>query len=579
MPLKIDISDVAIEKKEAIHQLHIWGVQTSLWKNNCVVCGKDTDAARIRCGCGEGFFCSPNPLKDRPSPNHRRAVIFHSGAPNLSFVWIEIKGSHLVIDHPSLDECFGYPGIGSAWLDLAVVNPAVQSVDTFEKIGHGLAIGFSSTMLDPDVTVDAKWRNKALTDISGPGNRILWPGPLVFFCYGYDLSDYVKVDLTQPDNAERGAEAGMSKLDIWNELGALRLRSSRFSASETDEEGNEEDAANKGKTPDADGNIVWKWKVKEHGTSMRILDLVHRDLNTVLDYISCTELNAIPSIPRGWPHEMQAIHIQNVTHPGYAIKDLWSQVNPLAQMVADEKQESSLAMHTPNGETVSIKTIKLPLRPRGLYPVLGAFAVGLRWLSISCMDINPPFRGNLPTTSSTSTLSPFMDLAWTVHFPDGTASPSALLSLHMPHPTTCDSLIVTHSSGGSGASVPVVQHHARALLKYLAHTDPRRWARRGRHGFERYWAVYARVDLQTPGAPGPYSIERRVEDLAEFVAAPEVERVLAHVTLEGLGRGDEGRRGEIAERRRQVLRAVGWYRREGGWVGKGVDGGVEGCGE
>ncbi len=30
MPVHIDISDVAIEKTEEMHRLHIWGVHTSL---------------------------------------------------------------------------------------------------------------------------------------------------------------------------------------------------------------------------------------------------------------------------------------------------------------------------------------------------------------------------------------------------------------------------------------------------------------------------------------------------------------------------------------------------------------------
>lgn len=159
MPLRINISDVAIEKHEAIHQLHVWGIKTSRWKNNCIQCGRDTDTSRFRCYCGEGFFCSTvcqkkpfsnpqsqcayfqrTPLSSRPSPNHRRAAVLHSGSPVVDLVWAEIKDDHLVIDHPSFQECFGYPGIGCSWLELAVINPAVEH-ESFKKIGHGLAMG------------------------------------------------------------------------------------------------------------------------------------------------------------------------------------------------------------------------------------------------------------------------------------------------------------------------------------------------------------------------------------------------------------------------------------------------------
>lgn len=159
MRLQIDISDTAIEENEELHQLHLWGVQTSLWKNNCIVCGGDTDATRIRCPCGEGVLCSRtcekhpravplgqcrfmsfNPLKDRPSSNHRRIIIFGSEPPYLTLTWAEVKDSHLIIDHPTFDAYYGGSRTGAFWLDLAVINPAVHT-ELFRKIGHGIAIG------------------------------------------------------------------------------------------------------------------------------------------------------------------------------------------------------------------------------------------------------------------------------------------------------------------------------------------------------------------------------------------------------------------------------------------------------
>jgi hypothetical protein len=161
MPLKIDISDVTVEKHESMHELHLWGVHTALWKNNCIVCGKDTNADKIHCGCGDGFYCSPYcqghpaahpekqclflncaPLKTRPTPNHRRAVVFQSEEPNLCLVWAKIEGNHVIIDHPTLDECYrGANGTDKPWVDLAVVNPVTDGSELFRKIGHGIAIG------------------------------------------------------------------------------------------------------------------------------------------------------------------------------------------------------------------------------------------------------------------------------------------------------------------------------------------------------------------------------------------------------------------------------------------------------
>ncbi|KAL2163855.1 hypothetical protein VTH06DRAFT_5914 [Thermothelomyces fergusii] len=117
MPLRIDISDAAIEKTEAIHQLHVWGVKVSQWKNNCIV-------------------------------------------------------------------------------ELAVINPALEDNVLLKKLGHGLAIG--------------------------PGHKALWPGPVIFFSYGYDISDYVKVGPNQPVAGVSGAEADMTQHEIWRELDTLR---------------------------------------------------------------------------------------------------------------------------------------------------------------------------------------------------------------------------------------------------------------------------------------------------------------------------------------------------------------------
>lgn len=86
------------------------------------------------------FNCAP--LKARPTPNHRRAVVFESGEPNLSLVWAEIKDNHVIIEHQALDECYrGASGDDKPWLDLAVINPVTNGSELFRKIGHGIAMG------------------------------------------------------------------------------------------------------------------------------------------------------------------------------------------------------------------------------------------------------------------------------------------------------------------------------------------------------------------------------------------------------------------------------------------------------
>jgi hypothetical protein len=160
MPLSIDISDSAIEKTEQMHQLHLWGMLTSLWTNTCIVCAEATQGRKIRCSCGDGFYCSSEcrvygkdrqtvlcnylsdvSLKSRPSPSHRRVMIIQSEAPCVTFVWAEVKDGRLIIDHPSIDEHYKpRSGADRRWVDLAVINPAVD-MERFYKIGHGIAMG------------------------------------------------------------------------------------------------------------------------------------------------------------------------------------------------------------------------------------------------------------------------------------------------------------------------------------------------------------------------------------------------------------------------------------------------------
>ncbi|KAK4149729.1 hypothetical protein C8A00DRAFT_18629 [Chaetomidium leptoderma] len=489
MSLKIDISDVAIEENESVHQLHMWGIQTSLWKTNCIVCGKDTDATRIRCDCGEGFYCSP-------ARNHRRALVFHSEPPNLSLVWAEVKDSTLIIDDPGLANNFRSPGkSANPWLDLAIVNPAVKDATLFHKLGHGLVIAFASNLLDPNARADSTWRNKGVMDLTRPGHRLQWVGPIVFFCYGYDMSDYVKVDPAQSDNIERGTEAGMTKLDIWNELQNLRYSEDahRVSLDNKDVDDGTGDT----------GQMVWKWRVKERGTSMKILDLVHRDINTIMDYLSCTNLNPIPSHFRGSTVRMPAMHVQDPNYTGYSLRALWNQIDPVAQLFSGEAKLTSRAgsgQQQQGRHELVFSKVELPHYPLPLYPMLGAFAVGLRWTVHYSMDINPPFRGNIPLTKHDALTS----LLWALNFKKGTYP--AKLELYRPS-FSCDSILVAHAD-----MLPVNKHHLKALLKYLDFTEPLEWCRHGPKGFEAYWTMYAKITLKKPDAPGPYAVEARIEE-------------------------------------------------------------------
>ncbi|AEO60406.1 hypothetical protein MYCTH_2112484 [Thermothelomyces thermophilus ATCC 42464] len=574
MPLRIDISDVAIEKTEAIHQLHVWGVKTSRWKNNCI----------------------KTPLNSRPSPNHRRAAVMHSEAPSLDLVWAEIRDDHI--------------------LELAVINPAMEDNDLLNKLGHGIAIGFSPTMMDPDSVVDTKWRNQALTDILGPGHKVLWPGPVIFFSYGYDVSDYVKVGPNQPDVAKHN----------------------RFRSLWETDHGKGNDMQNEGNDSCSVGEMVWKWKVKERGTSMRVLDLSRRDLSAILDYTAYSQLNPIPSSSMfAGSNAFHCVHVLDLNNPGYSLKNLWTEIDPAAPLIASKIPRGVLTFQNPRGDNLSFYFVGLPTWPNPLQAMLGAFAVGLPWLIHYSMDINPPFRGNMPR----ATRWPLADLLWSIDFPSHDSANRAMLEaatkadadpytgedrdvqqasapslrppggrgsdttdaaplLHIYRPThACDSITVVHALGAE-----LRPDHVRALYKYLRHTRPTLWSRHGADGFENYWHVYARVHLRgeaatTAAAESPYAITRRAEEKVQekqerkgkgkqevgderngggWRNDPMLARIMAHMTLERFTGEDAvksgERRAQIERRRRALLKVIEWWRTKGpGREGPPAEGG------
>jgi hypothetical protein len=297
--------------------------------------------------------------------------------------------------------------------------------------------------------------------------------------------------------------------------------------------------------------MVWKWKVKERGTSMKILDLSHRDLNTVFDYLSCTNLNPIPTLPRGCEMKLEACHVRDPNHPGYGVAGLWTHANQVAQAFARgiASAQQPQTQHEPIFNALTLTEPPVPS-----WPLLGAFAVGLRWLVHYSMDINPPFRSAIPKHAAHRLLT---NLTWSLQI---AAGDDKLLQLAGPAPS-CDSLLVTHAD-----FFPISQQHIRALWKYLKFTDPRAWARHGSKGFETYWRTYAKIDMKQADALSPYEVEGGIEDLAKrFALEPysaEVMRIWRHMTLEGLEK-EEGRREELARRRKGLLDMVAWYRAKG----------------
>lgn len=437
--------------------------------------------------------------------------------------------------------------------------------------------GFSPTLMDPDSVVDTKWRNLALSDILGPGHKALFPGPLVFFSYGYDMSDYVKIDPTKSDTVVSGVEASMSQDDVWRELDEIRSRRDRLRVSGLYDPVKEGDTPTECQATSSGDKYVWKWKVKERGTSMKVLDLTRRDFSVLLDYTSHSQLNPIPcsSLITGNSF-VDAIHVQDLNHFGYKLPHLWVMEDSAARLIASNIPGGAVTEQTGRGDNISFYYMGLPEQPKPLHAMLGAFAVGLPWLVHYSMDVNPPFRGYVPP----ATRWPLADLMWAVDFRDHdyvgrvatdcTMEPDTdegakfqqqleqeqqpsrsgggernLLRIYRPT-MACDSLTVVHAladDDAEGAGQRLAADHVRALYKYLRRTPPSRWSRHGAEGFENYWHVYARVhhlgdtSRTATTAESPYAITRRLEEKLEL------EEVRRRRVADGGGDGGEEERG------------------------------------
>ena len=435
-----------------------------------------------------------------------------------------------------------------------------------------------------DSVVPVAERNSGIHYMAHPGQKVVWPGPLVFFCYGYDLSDYVKVDPSKPGNIRQGAEKDMTKLEIWNELDRLRWDM---------DQGWAPDGSKPTKvahtTKPRNTNMVWKWKIKETGTSMRVLDVVHRDIAVIFDYLTCSRINPIPALSRtaeAASTNIPVLLIRDPNHPGYTLPGLWDQTHPYAKHIYDHLFPPKAPPKPSKNPLTSLeyKPLLLPDCSPEPCPMAGAFFVGLRWMVHYSMDIPPPFRAHLPPWQH----GPLTNLMWTVRGtglgrgvaanPNPTAitsqrgSAAQPLRLFGPSPAA-DSLVVMHARSGR-----VFEVYVRALLKYLDFTDPRAWSRRGPHGFEAYWRTFAAVGLtEADDVPDPYVLEAEVVAQAEGSGVPtwpdrDLERLLGYMTGEGLGLEEWGRRDEIAGMRRGMLERIARFREGGGRfvVGSGL---------
>jgi len=77
-------------------------------------------------------------------------------------------------------------------------------------------------MMKPMGKVHPRWVNRATNMNTISGDSICqWPGPVIAFAYGYDISNYLKVDPDHIEGVTAGVEQDMTDEQIWNEISAL----------------------------------------------------------------------------------------------------------------------------------------------------------------------------------------------------------------------------------------------------------------------------------------------------------------------------------------------------------------------
>ncbi|KAM0324596.1 hypothetical protein ACHAQA_007984 [Verticillium albo-atrum] len=156
-----------------------------------------------RCtACNEGpFDDSPAFAKrKRPSPDHRRALIFPAYKAKPELIWVKMKeGSNVIgIDHPELAqlsvECRPAP-----WDSLQTI--LCNGLDSMKGKNIGHALNLIIPVNDNTKSIHSKWYNKSVLNMAPRGHLAAWLGPLLFVSWHPNELMQLKelVDITMSD--------------------------------------------------------------------------------------------------------------------------------------------------------------------------------------------------------------------------------------------------------------------------------------------------------------------------------------------------------------------------------------------
>ncbi|KAK3346346.1 hypothetical protein B0T25DRAFT_583554 [Lasiosphaeria hispida] len=250
MALYVQLSDAELDQGEAgRNKLRICHVFAPIGdeSSSCLMC----DQASTTCcdDCKEAKYCSGECLlKDarthkpfcdeyvkfreipRPSANHRRVLVFHARKKLATPEWAEMRDDgSLALE---IGEINGYFSIMTEaedsnpeeiYLRTAVVNGSAPA--RLRHLGHGIFGCFpTNNSAKTSLKTPPLWANQSIAALSSPGHMFQWPGPVVFFPFGYDLRDYIKVDPEYVGKKRRGAERKMERADIQAELHELQVK-------------------------------------------------------------------------------------------------------------------------------------------------------------------------------------------------------------------------------------------------------------------------------------------------------------------------------------------------------------------
>ncbi|KAK0624427.1 hypothetical protein B0T14DRAFT_602758 [Immersiella caudata] len=149
----------------------------------------------------------------RPSGNQRRVCIFHAQKNEVRMHWAKLLPDRLILDIPELSEfCYEMNVLSANKLkrERRMLNFTFgNGVDAPHRVispqhtnNQGIAGCFASNWKQPDLPSPVKWANQSILSVHPLDAMRSWPGPIVFFSFGYPTPPFLDTTCSIADFTE-----------------------------------------------------------------------------------------------------------------------------------------------------------------------------------------------------------------------------------------------------------------------------------------------------------------------------------------------------------------------------------------